>query len=261
MADSAQVALGRTRVLLAAACLAVAALVASNLATVIHAGFHQALHDTLARVAATLSADAAKRMMDDSPRNRQVRAIRMATADLHRRLGVAEGDSARLRDVASALDRETKRLKEDVRRVEDLHSKTVSKATKVASSVRGRLVSSVRRGVGALAGEAIPVAGVALSVAVTAVDVIQACESMKELRDLLDAPTGAAKDEERVCGTKVPSQRQLLSALPAKWQSSWEETARDLRALSGPSMALPEVPTGAQVARTLCAIPGFQQVC
>lgn len=261
MNDPAQATVLRLRIGLAAASLAIAALLASNVAAVTHAGYHDALFSALARAAATVSTSLATRLVERAPLARQARVVQAATAGLQKRLDAAEGDNARLRAANAELTSETRKLAKGVKTAEDLHRRALSRGAKIASSVQSRLVSTVRRGVGALAGEAIPVVGVALSVAVTAADVVQACQSMKELRELLDGATGGAADEERVCGARVPTQQQLLSALPVSWQPSWDATVNELRAYAGPSLSLPKAPSGAEVRAALCGLQALVRLC
>lgn len=89
-----------------------------------------------------------------------------------------------------------------------------------------RTARGAARNVGSIAGEAIPIAGIAVVVGVTTWELKDACETMKDLRELELAtnpdvtvdPTVA-----EVCGLEVPTKEQAWEAVKASPGQAWEK--------------------------------------
>ena len=88
-----------------------------------------------------------------------------------------------------------------------------SKVKPISSRIARRLTRNVTMNVSSLALEAVPILGIATMIAVTAVDVNDACNTMDDMNQLLDAlgepPEQSATDE--ICGyrDKIPTVDEL----------------------------------------------------
>ena len=83
-----------------------------------------------------------------------------------------------------------------------------------AVSVAQRVAFSAKRGVTSLAPRLTPVAGIALSLAVTSLDVKDACESIRELNSL-NKEVGERPHDEAVCWLSMPTQAELRRRISA----------------------------------------------
>lgn len=106
-----------------------------------------------------------------------------------------------------------------------------------------RTAKGAARNVGSIAGEAIPVAGIAVVVGVTAWELKDACETMKDLRALeLATNPNATEDPSvaEVCGLEVPSKEQAWEAVKASPGQAWEKAKAYVPDL--PEWHMPNVP-------------------
>lgn len=102
--------------------------------------------------------------------------------------------------------------------VHQLHSKWESHQTKANSVTKGVVKRSARnalKNVTSVFGEAIPYLGTALIVSVTADDVIDACDTIRDMNEMaaLLETEGAYDDQNTVCGTKVPSADEVVASV------------------------------------------------
>lgn len=93
-----------------------------------------------------------------------------------------------------------------------------------ASRVSRRTALAATRNVGSMAGEALPAVGVGVIAAATAWELRDACQMMREMRELDAAfnPDDPISDDE-VCGTKVPSREELWSMVRASPAAAWDK--------------------------------------
>ena len=103
-----------------------------------------------------------------------------------------------------------------------------------------RTAKGASRNVGSVAGEAIPLAGIAVVVGVTALELKDACDTMNDLR-ALELSTDPTLSEDNsvaeVCGLEVPSNEQAWEAMKASPSHAWEEAKGYIPEL--PEMPLP----------------------
>ena len=86
------------------------------------------------------------------------------------------------------------------------------------------------RNVGSLPAEAIPFIGATVIVGVTALDVYDACETMKDMHELnavFEPEQPINQDVSQVCGTEVPSVQTVWSTIDHGTEKAWKD-AMDL---------------------------------
>lgn len=91
--------------------------------------------------------------------------------------------------------------------------------------ISSRAVKSASRNAGSVVAEAIPVAGVAVILGVTAWDLKDSCETMKDLHELEAASNPEAELSEEVtevCGMALPTKEEVWSAIKSSPQSVWD---------------------------------------
>lgn len=113
-----------------------------------------------------------------------------------------------------SLSQENKRLQKQNARFKKknkIRKIKMVEAHKIFRRVARRTVKNVSLNVASIAGESIPYVGIGVILAVTASDVYDGCETMKDTNDLLKLlDVGEFKSEEQqVCGIKIPTEQQI----------------------------------------------------
>ena len=104
-----------------------------------------------------------------------------------------------------------------------------------------RIVNATALSTGSIAAESIPYLGIGVIVGLTALELHDACETIKDLHvlDLAFNPdAGNAPDYLEVCGTQVPSMDEIIASLKRAPTAAWDE-AKDWM---GP-LKVPRLPT------------------
>lgn len=107
----------------------------------------------------------------------------------------------------------------------------VTRAKQVAGSVWARLVKAVARNNAAISAEAIPYIGISVAVSLAALDVHVACQTMKEVNELMRF-VGQGEETADVRGTKLPTAPEVLAGVSANWKASAEWVAKEARSLT-----------------------------
>lgn len=126
----------------------------------------------------------------------------------------------------------------------EMETRTKAAAKKLSASVATRATRGVARHVGGAAGESIPVVGTAVVAAMLALDVVDACDLMKEVNEMNRSVGVDVVDEQRVCGVKVPDQKQLAADVSKNWQAAYIAAANAV----GNPPAIPQVSWNAHFA-------------
>lgn len=98
---------------------------------------------------------------------------------------------------------------------------SISRATK---SVRSRVAKDAGRNVASVFGESIPYVGVAVAAGVTAYELKDACDTMRDMFTLeiaTDTETEGLAEVDRICGISVPSKEQVWAAVKASPKWAW----------------------------------------
>jgi hypothetical protein len=179
--------------------VAIGLLLVTNILTLTNDAFHQSAHEMTKRLfgqTATTSEVRVLRVENERLRNDNDRLTR---SDVALRLGLA------------TLQLATNHLVVNTTRLVAAHEQTNARSLlqrQVATSIRAkvglRLIPAVARAVSSLAGKTAPVIGSGVAIAMTALDVRDLCETLKDMDALGDAFGDAAADESKVCGFKAP---------------------------------------------------------
>jgi hypothetical protein len=130
--------------------------------------------------------------------------------------------SAKQRKAIKSLQKENRQLRGQIKRIRGV-ARTAAKRT-VARSAR-----SVKRGLATLAGKAFPVAGVAVAVGVTAWEIKDLCDTIRDMNGIsreIDPSQPTVGNETTVCSVPVPTTEEILKKVTesphAVWQASRE---------------------------------------
>lgn len=242
--------------------LAIIGLIACNVATVVSSAFADALHGAVSALAGVASAKLAERLLSSSPKVRQVKAVEAATKEMTVK---AIAQEARFR----ALEEQHKTLQGQHIDLDKQHKVAVAskaahvKRTKLmASSIRARLVRGTARHGGALISEAVPAVGLAIVIGMAAYDVVDACQTLTELNDVLKAADQPIEDTTLVCGVTMPSYREVVESAVRNWRIEVEKTKAVLRELHG-KVDIPDVhiPSPGEVLRVTCPALPIPTLC
>ena len=138
----------------------------------------------------------------------------------------------------------------------DLETRTKMAAKKLSTSVATRATRGVARHVGGAAGESIPVVGTAVVAAMLALDVVDACDLIKEVNEMNRSVGVDVEDEQWICGVKVPDQKQLAADVSKNWQAAYLAAANAV----GKPPAIPQVSWNDLKAQ-VCAVTAVPMVC
>jgi hypothetical protein len=138
----------------------------------------------------------------------------------------------------------------------EMEVRTKAAAKKLSESVASRATRGVARHVGGAAGESIPVVGVGVVAAMLALDVVDACDLIKEVNEMNRSVGVEVEDEQRVCGVKVPDQRQLAADVSKNWQAAYLAAAN----VVGKPPAIPQVSWN-DLKGQVCAVTAVPLVC
>lgn len=227
-------------------------LLASNVASLVSASAHDWMHSALARVLAIGGAPLADRALSDSPKARTEQTVRARTQDLetrNRHLTEAYQDQARQLEQVNVRNRQLAHQLE----ISGRHAKDT------VAAVHRRLAKGVSRNLAALPAEAVPYLGIGVTLAVTSLDVYDACQTMKDFNTLLTM-MGQGQENPELCGQKVPTVEQVISSARSGWRTSVETVAQESRAIKIP-VPQARLPTRDEVTRTTCAAVSIPYFC
>jgi hypothetical protein len=225
--------------------LSMAGLIASNVASLVSASAHDWMHNALWRVLSIGGQTAADRALANSPKTKLDQTVKTKTADLEakNRLQAKELEDVHVknRKLAQQLDVNGKQAKATV------------------AAVHQRLAKGVSRNVAALPSESIPYLGLGVTLAVTSLDIYDACQTMKDFNDLLRM-MGQGEEKPDLCGQKVPTVDQVLASTKTGWRSSVQRVTDDAKTFK---VAVPDVrlPTRDEMTRASCTVVSVPYLC
>lgn len=227
-------------------------LFATNVASLVSATAHDWMHNALARVLSFGGPAVADRAMANSPKRQLDRVVKVRTADLD-----AKNRQLVQTNVLQAKELEATQIRsQKLAQQLEMNGKQ-AKAT--VAAVHKRLAKNVSRNIAALPGESVPYLGVGVTLAVTSLDIYDACQTMKDFNSLL-VVMGQGEEAPDLCGQKVPTMEQVLAAATTEWKTSVQRVAKeaqDLR-ISAPEARLP---SRQEMSKVVCATVAIPILC
>ena len=224
--------------------LSLVALLTSNVASLVSSGAHDLMHSALLRVLLIGGQPFAEQLLKDSPKSKLSQDLKDKTADFevkNKRLAATNELQAKQLDEVNVRNRQ---LAQQL----DANGKQ-AKAT--VATVHQRLAKGVSRNVSALPAESIPYLGLGVTLAVTSLDVYDACQTMKDFNGLLRM-MGQGEENPALCGQRVPTLDQVLSSAKTEWHGSVQRVAEESKAVkfSAPEARLPTLD---EVTKAVCS--------
>jgi hypothetical protein len=125
---------------------------------------------------------------------------------------------------------------------------------KLSINMARRVVWNVSRHIAGMTGTAIPYVGAGVSVAMTAVDVQQGCESVKDLNAMNREMNLDTEDEAAVCGLSVPTKDQVIADVVSNWQAAYTNSVAWTNQNDITLPSSPALPSSAEMFRLMKAV-------
>lgn len=200
-------------------------LVVVNIATLISDSFHAAAFTVLhTAMSYTLGSKLTDKMLSQSPTINRKKDVALATQELSRRNQV--------------LKRQTDNLKKSI----DKKSVAISG---FSQRMAARSVIATTRNLTSLSGQAVPILGVAVIAGVTAWNIHDSCETIKELNTLnteLELQPHLEKENQKVCGVDVPSKEEILAEVRENSFMAYEKARVVINQATDEMPNMPEIP-------------------
>jgi hypothetical protein len=134
---------------------------------------------------------------------------------------------------------EVRNLKTQISDFEIKQRKTSAAVRNTTRRVSHRVTKATARSTSSIAAESIPYVGIGVIVAVTALELHDACETMKDLQalDVAFNPE-AANDANEVCGQAVPTKGEIVDAVMESPTKAWDAATEAVSDLPSWSEAL-----------------------
>ena len=229
-----------------------------NVLTLLNDGIHAMAYNAMKAVlSSTLPEVALSKVLSKSTSFRRQADVRVATKLLQEEkvLLASANRNLELKHVAlEKTQREIEAKHSELMRVSQL--KAVS-AKRVSKRVVSRIVLNSSRKVPSVFAESIPWAGAAIVVGMTAWDIADACETIKDLNELNAAFGEEKEDETKVCGIKVPTKDEALAQVKGNWQVTYQAAAESLNKAGAATMSVtPPKISWPDIKGTICSILG-----
>ncbi len=239
--------------------LVISALVGSvvlNVATLFSASVHDRLFDGAVKGLNYLGADLADRLVEGSVRSVVAKKVDLALTE-------ARVSSERLAARNAQLTRQVTETQAQHAAVVAARNADAKHAKLVAQSVKARITRTVVRNQAALPAEAVPYVGIGVAVSVTAMDIYDACQTMKDFNTLL-VRLGEGEPDPEFCGAQVPTVQEVMAGVQNRWRESLQQVAAEAKAAPATVGAwVPEVraPSAKEVASSVCPVVKLAYLC
>lgn len=206
-----------------------------NILTLVDDGVHAVGYNAIKVIlASAITDEALSKMLGKSPTAKRQADIKTATKVISDEKAMLVKTNKTLEKKHAALEKSHKEMVSEHAELKRTSGKQAATALKVSKRLAIRSLSNATRNVSSVAGEAIPFAGVAIIVGVTAWDVYDACETLKDSNELNNAFGQEQEDQTKVCGMKVPTKEQVLAKIKGNWKAAYQSTGDSLNKVGVP---------------------------
>ena len=199
-------------------------LVSMNIATLISDSFHAAAYAALGTAAGdALGSKLSDKLLSRSPTVNRKNDLASATKE---------------------LSRKNKALKKRSVNLQKMSDKRSVAFKKFSQRTAARSAIAATRNFSSLSGEAIPILGIAVIAGVTAWNIHDSCQMMKEL-DELNAEFELQlhlEEKQTVCGVEVPSKEEILAEMQENWLMAYEKARTSINHAADEIPDTPEIP-------------------
>lgn len=194
---------------------------AMNILTLINGQIHDAGYGVIRAILSSSVGDVVlSRILSSSPTANRRKDVATATKVLSDEKSILSASNRSLVEKHAVLE---KSQKEVVAKNAELTRTSAARAVtvkKFSNRLATRSVVNATRNLSSIAAEAVPIVGVAVVIGVTAWDLYDACETLKDVNELNTAFGHQQEDSSKVCGMKVPTIKQVMDQVRSKPSTS-----------------------------------------
>lgn len=150
---------------------------------------------------------------------------RAALVALEERYGELESAGRVQADKLRELETQVKEQAASLSRLRQAQATEHAAAKKFSASLARRTYRGVARRVNGMAGMAIPYVGAGVTAAMTALDIREGCEALRELNEMNRALQLESEQEAPVCAMQVGSREEILNQVIANWRTAYAVAA------------------------------------
>lgn len=148
-----------------------------------------------------------------------------ATASLEEKYAALETVNVQLEGRILDLEKANRDLETKIVQLKQTTLIANTAGRRLSSNLARRISGSVSRHVSVMAGTSIPYIGVGVLVAMTALDVKDGCESLRDLNEMNRAMSLEREDESHVCAMQVPAKEQVIAQVINNWRTAYGNAA------------------------------------
>ena len=201
-----------------------------NVLTLVSDKIHAAGYSVIRSILASAVPEAAaSQLLSSSPTVNRQRDVAVATKKLIQEKDMLVATSKVLEANQVTLVKSFKEIEVAngaLKRTSEARAAAVMKASKRLAI---RSATNVSRNVSSVFAEAIPIVGTGIMLGVTAWDVHDACETLKDINELNSAFDHPQEDQTRVCGMKVPTMGEVMIQVKTNATAVYQSTAAALK--------------------------------
>lgn len=201
-----------------------------NVLTLASDKVHAAGYSAMKAILATAVPDAAaSRILSNSSTVKRQHDIAVATKKLFEEKDVAVASSKALEAKQVALVKSLKEAEAShsaLKRTSEIRAAAV---LKTSNRLAVRSLTNATRNVSSVFAETIPFMGTGVMLAVTAWDVRDACETLKDINELNSVFDHQQEDQTKVCGMNVPTTKQVMDQTRTNAKAVYQSAANALK--------------------------------
>lgn len=138
---------------------------------------------------------------------------------------ILEKANAELEERILALEKSNRDLELSVGQLKQTVRVANTAARKLSFNLARRVFRNASRHVSSMAGTSIPYVGAGVLVAMTAMDVKDGCESLRDLNEMNHMMKLEREDESHVCAMQVPTQDEVIGQVIINWRTAYGNAA------------------------------------
>ncbi|MBI5900665.1 MAG: hypothetical protein HZB40_15725 [Rhodocyclales bacterium] len=176
-------------------------------------------------VFACVAGRAAAQAVDAGDAAERLGDARAAVVALEQRHAELESTNRELTEKLRVLEKSHKELGDNLARQKQALAANQAATRKFSAGLARRLYRNASRHVNGMAAVAIPYVGAGVTAAMTALDIRESCEALRELNEMHRAMQLEAENEAPVCAMQVGSREQIINQVLANWRSAYAVAA------------------------------------
>ncbi len=235
-----------------------------NVLTLLNDAIHTMGYNALKAVlTSALPKAMSTRVLRASPTSVRKSEVKAATSLLAKENAKLIAANSTLKKSYAGLEQSHIALKTKHTNLENLSRKRAMATRSFTEKLAKRTARNISINAASVGAEAIPFAGAAIVIGVTAMDIRDACETMKDLNTLNVSDFGQeGVNHHRVCGQELPKMEVIKAGLVKNWRSVYQTASNTLRE-TGDAMTPqePHLPSWGNTKGVLCemfsSIPGI----